>query len=162
MTVAKKTTARKTAANGGEAAATAKSAANGAHDQFDTLFAAFTTNADTLRDQTQEFMDQVRANFETAQSRFKKANEELVAAAREETAEAVDFVNNLSRAGTIADALDLHREYWTGRLDAGVERAKAFAEASLEATRETFEPFSKSLGAFAPAGFEKFMPFAQK
>ncbi|HXI86247.1 MAG TPA: phasin family protein [Parvularculaceae bacterium] len=174
MTAAKKTAARKPATNGAGTDTTAKSAANGAHDQFDAFLAAFTTGADAFRDQSQELLDQVRANFDAAQTRFKSANDEFVAAAREEAAEAVDYVNSLTRAGTVADALELHRDYWTARFEAGVDRAKALTEASVEAARETFEPFSKSFepfsksfGAFAPVDFGKFdfgkfMPFAQK
>lgn len=167
MAVAKKT-ARKTVKTvstvADDAFTTAETAANGAREQFDTLFAAFTENAETLRDQTEEFFETFRSNFETAQSRLKDTSTELVEDARKEMAEAVDYMNSLARVTSVSDALELHRDYWTNLLETRVERTKELTEASAEAAREAFEPYSKSFSAlsFDTAGFEKFFPFSAK
>ncbi|MEE2691134.1 MAG: phasin family protein [Pseudomonadota bacterium] len=165
MATATKKSAPKRAAKPAETTAEAAQAfSNTARDQFDTLLAAYNDQAETFRSQTEELMETVRGNFETAQTRFQSVNADLMSAAREEMAEAVDFANELARAKTFADALEIQRGYWTNLFQTRVERTRELTNATVEAARESFEPFSKSLGsAFAPtAAFEKFFPFAAK
>jgi hypothetical protein len=167
MAVAKKT-ARKTVkavdTAAEDASTTVEAAAKGALDQFETLFAAFSDNAETMRDQTEELFDTIRNNYETAQSRFKETSADLVEDARKEMAEAVDYVNSLARVTSVADALELHRDYWTNLFETRVARTKELTEASAEAAREAFEPYSKTLSTFSfdTGGFEKFFPFSAK
>ena len=134
-----------------------------ANDQFQTAFNAFNENAETMREHAEGVFAAVRENIETAQSRFQSVSRDLVEAAREEASEAVTFVNELARARTIADALEIQRSYWTNLFETRVERTREFARTTTEAARESFEPFSKSLTAFPGlASFEKFFPFAAK
>ncbi|MEQ8179018.1 MAG: phasin family protein [Amphiplicatus sp.] len=136
---------------------------NAARNQFDTMLTAFNDQAETFRGQTEEMLETVRGNFETAQTRFQSVNADLLNAARDEMAEAVDFANELTRAKTFTDALEIQRNYWTNLFQTRVERTRELTNTAVEATRESFEPFSKSFGAgFTPASFEKFFPFAAK
>ncbi len=152
--------AKETAETAADAAATFS---NAARDQFDTLLTAFNDQAETFRGQTEELMQTVRGNFETAQTRFQSVNADLLNAAREEMAEAVDFANELTRAKTFTDALEIQRAYWTNLFQTRVERTRELTNTAVEATRESFEPFSKSFStAFTPASFEKLFPFAAK
>jgi hypothetical protein len=158
--MAKKTTTE----NGVENAfASVETMSNAARDQFDTISAAFTKNAETAREQAEDMIESFRGSFENARTRMQTVNAELVSAAREEAANAVDFVNDLARAKSVADMLEIQRGYWSNLFDTRVERTKKLANVSVEAARETFEPISKSLTAFsANASFDKFMPFSAK
>lgn len=169
---AKKTaTPRKTATKSAES--TASSAANGAfttfenisnatRDQFEDFVAVMTEQSDALRDQAEEILDSCRGSFETANEQLRSTGAELMNAARDETAEAVEFVNQLARAKTIADALELQRDYWSNLFETRLERARDLTETSLDTARAAFEPLSKSMTAFPAPGFEKFFPFAAK
>lgn len=146
-----------------DAVAAAETFTSQARDQYDTMLTAFNDQAETFRGQAEDMLQAVRANVETAQSRIQSANAELMNAARTEMAEAVDFANELARAKTLGDALEIHRGYWTNLFQTRTERAREFANLSVETARESFEPFSKSMSSFGgAAGFEKFFPFAAK
>ncbi len=135
-----------------------------ARDHYETAFRAFSDNAETFREQTEDALASTRSSFESANERLRAASADVMTAARDEVTEAVDFANNLARAKSFADALEIQREYWTKLFETRVERARAITEATVEATRDAFEPMSQSFGsayAFAPA-FEKFFPFRQK
>lgn len=136
-----------------------ESASETARAQFEQIFSAFSGQAETARDTAADLMETVRNNFETAQSRLKTVNAELMTAAREEISDAVDFANELARARTITDALEIQRGYWTKLFETRVERARGFASTSVEAARETIEPFSKTLASsFSTTSFERFFP----
>lgn len=160
--MAKKTSA--TIENGVEDAfASVETMSNAARDQFETITEAFTKNAETMRDQAEDLVEAFRGSFENARTRLQTVNTEFVNAAREETANAVDFVNELARAKSFADALEIQRGYWSNLFETRVERTRAFTNASVDAARETFEPISKSLSAFsANTAFDKFSPFSAK
>jgi hypothetical protein len=134
-----------------------------ANDHFQTVFNAFSENAESMRAQTEDMIDAFRGNLETAQTRMKSIGADLAEAARTEAAEAVTFVNDLARAKTVVDAIEIQRSYWTNLFETRVERAREMTKTTVEAARESFEPFSKSFAA-APglASFEKFFPFATK
>lgn len=167
---AKKTAARKTVqpaekaveAATGDAFASFENISNAARDQYDTFVAAVAENTDTLRDQAEEILETCRGSFETANEQLRSASAELLTAARTETAEAVEFVTELARAKTVADALEIQRDYWTNLFETRVQRARDLTQASFDAARTSFEPLSKSLTAFPATGFEKFFPFAAK
>ena len=134
-----------------------EAAADQARSQFERLYTNFNDQAETLRGQTDELMQTVRANVETTQAHLKSVNAELVEAARTEIAEAVDFANELARAKTVADALEIQRTYWTRLFETRVERVRGLTNSSVEVARETIEPFSKSFAAaFSPTAFERF------
>lgn len=164
--MAAKKTVRKTAKivtdNTADAFTAGESFSAAANDQFQTVLNAFTENAETLRTQTEDAMAAFRSNFEATQSRLQSVGAEMVEAARTEASEAVTFVNELARAKTIADALEIQRSYWTNLFETRVERTRELAKTSVEAARESFEPFSKSFATPAFASFEKFFPFATK
>lgn len=167
MTAAKKPTAIKTEKTADIAAfgglATVENLSNAARDQFEKIAAVYAENAETFRGQAEDLMETVRGNFESARTRFNAVNADLVATAREEAAEAVDFMHNLARAKTVVDALEIQRDYWTNLFETRIERTQALTKATVEAARESFEPFSKSLSALSTnAAFEKFNPFSAK
>lgn len=167
MSTAKKSAPRATkpadAADFGGFAA-AETFSNATRERFDAVLTAFNEQAETARGQAEEMMETARTNFETARTRLEKANASLVDAARKEMAEAVDFANELARAKTLSDALEIQRDYWTNLFETRVERARDFNNVAVETARESFEPFSKTLNsAFGSAkSFEKFFPFAAK
>lgn len=145
-----------------EAFQSADAFAGAARDQFDTMLSAFNEQAETFRGQTEEVLDQVRGNFEAAQTRLQATNAELMNAARAEMSEAVDFANELARAKTVADALEIQRGYWTNLFETRVERARELTNATVDAARESFEPFSKSMASFsASSPFAKVFPFTK-
>lgn len=162
MATAKKAAPRRAAKTAEAPAQAAESFAATARDQFDTLFTAFNEQAETFRGQSEEFAETVRSNFEAAQSRFQSTSAEIMNAAREDLAGAVDFANELARAKTVADALEIQRTYWTGVFETRVERARGYANAAVETARESFEPFTKPYAGFVAPSFEKFFPFAAK
>ena len=145
------------------AAGAAEAFATTARDQFDTMLSAFNDQAEAFRGQAEDMLHAVRANVEETQARLQSANAELLDAARAEMAEAVDFANELARAKTVADALEIQRGYWTKLFETRVQRARDFANLSVETARGSFEPFAKSMNAFGPnVAFDKFFPFAAK
>jgi hypothetical protein len=164
---AKKTAAPKIESAAGATAfdgfTTVENMSNAARDQFEKVASVYAENAETLRGHTEELMETMRGNFESARTRFNAVNADLVASAREEAAEAVDFFNNLARAKTVADALEIQRDYWTNLFETRIERTQALTKATVDAARESFEPFSKTLSAFSTnAAFDKFNPFSAK
>lgn len=161
MAQARKTVRKTAKAESANAFETANFAA--ANDQIKTFIEAFAANAETVRGQTEDFLASARENFETAQTRFQAVGADLVSAAREEAADAVTFVNDLARAKTVGDALEIQRDYWTNLFETRVERARELTKASVEAARESFGPAAKSLAAMPGfAAFEKLFPFGAK
>ncbi|MGE0410270.1 MAG: phasin family protein [Amphiplicatus sp.] len=165
---AKKTVARKAVKPAEPAAGTddpfaIESASTAARDQFERLASLIAENAETMRGQAEDLIDTVQGNLDSARERFTAVNADMLDAAREEASEAVDFIHSLARAKTIGEALEIQRDYWAKLFETRVERTQAFTKASVDAARESFEPFSKSLSAIANnAAFEKFMPFGAK
>lgn len=138
--------------------------ADAARDHYETALKSFNDSAEKFRVQTEETMSSARESFEVASERMRSVSADALTHAREEMTGAVDFANELARAKSISDALELQRNYWTKLFDARVERARAFTEASVEASRSAFEPLNKSFTsafAFAPS-FDKFFPFGTK
>ncbi len=138
--------------------------ADAARDQYETALAAFTENAEKIRAQTEEQLASARESFEAAGERLRAVSADTLAQARSEMTDAVDFANELARAKSAPDALEIQRRYWTKLFETRVERARALSEASVEAAREVMKPMSKSLDAafaFTPA-FSAFFPFATK
>lgn len=139
-----------------------EAAADQARDQFERIYSNFNDHAESLRGQANELIESVRANVETAQAHFKSVNAELIEAARTEITDTVDFANELAKAKTVADALELQRTFWTKLFETRVERARDISNATAEVAREAIEPFSKSFtAAFSPSSFERFFA-AQK
>lgn len=133
-----------------------------ARDQYETALKSFNEGAEQFRAQTEEALDSARKGFDAANERLRAVNADALAIAREEMTEAVGFMNELARARTISDALELQRDYWTKLFETRVERTRAMTEASVEATREAFEPMTRNYAsAFAPA-FEKFFQTSSK
>lgn len=138
--------------------------ADAARDQYETALKSFNDSAEKIRVQTEETMTTARESFEAAGERMRAVSVDAMTAAREEMTEALDFANELARAKSISAALEIQRDYWTRLFETRVERARAVHEASVEATRDAFEPFNRSFTtafSFAPA-FDKFFPFGLK
>lgn len=167
-TATKKTTTRKTVKAApkkasknvaADAFASFENMSNANRDQFETFVAAMTENADTMRDQAEEIFETCRDSLETAGEQMRTVNADLIEAAREETAEAVEFVTELARAKTVADALELQRDYWSKLFETRMKRARDLTQTSVEAARASFEPLSKTMTAFPTANFQKIFPF---
>ena len=137
---------------------------NVAREQYDSLVKAFSENAEEFQGRTQELMDAARETIEAAQARLQALNAEAMEAARTEMTEAVDFANELSRAKTVADALEIQRDYWARFFEGRMDRSRALTQASLDAMKESFEPMNRSMAsAFAAApSFAGFFPFGSK
>jgi hypothetical protein len=138
--------------------------ADAARGQYETALQTFNDSAEKFRVQTEETMTTARESFETAGERMRAVSADAMNAARDEITEAVDFANELARAKSISDALEIQRDYWTRLFETRVERARAMHEASVEATRDAFEPFNRSFTtafAFTPS-FDNFFSFGSK
>ncbi len=123
-----------------------------ANDHFGAIAGQFGFDAETVRE-----------NVESLRSRFETVGGDLIEAARQDTADAVAFVNELVQAKTVGDALEIQRNYWTNLFETRIERAREWTNASVEATRDAFEPASKALAALPGfAAFEKAFPFGRK
>lgn|GEM_PF-2476126 len=134
---------------------------SGIQDQFQSAMDAFANNADAMRVQAEETFQAVRENTEKTAEHFQTVNSEVATAARDEMADAVDFVNELGRAKSVADAFDIQRNYWTNLFETRVERARKITETSVEAAQDSMKPFNKTMAtAFDTTTFEKFFPFA--
>lgn len=138
--------------------------ADAARENYETALKTFSDNAEKFRVQTEESLASTREGFEAAGERMRAMGADALTHVREDVTEAVDFANELARAKSVNDALELQRAYWTRLFETRVERARAYTEASVEASRSAFEPLNKSFASafsFAPA-FDKFFPFASK
>lgn len=135
-----------------------------AREQYETALKAFSDGAETIRIQTEETLAATRARMEAASERFRAVGADAMIAARKDVAEAVTFANDLARARSLSDALEIQRDYWTNFFDTRLERSRSLAEASVEATREAFEPVNRSFEtalALSPT-LDRFFPFASK
>ena len=130
-----------TAANGATAKATPKAAkaakvetqsaipsvetfTKAAQEQIETMVSTFTENTDTMRVQTEDMVKTVQENFEMANERVQSVNADLMNAAREEMTGAMTFANDLARAKTIGDAMEIQRDYWTNLFETRMELAR--------------------------------------
>lgn len=159
--------AKKSAPQGADAFASfgdVSAFADTARDQYETALKTFSDSAEKFRVQTEESLASTREGFEAASERMRAMGADALTHAREEMTEAVDFANELVRAKSVNDAFELQRAYWTKLFETRVERARAYTEASVEASRSAFEPLNKSFAsAFSLApSFDKFFPFASK
>ncbi|MEL7486252.1 MAG: phasin family protein [Pseudomonadota bacterium] len=146
-----------------DAASASAGVNDAAFDQMDSFFGAFNDNAEMLREQAEDVMGALRDNMETATNRMQSVNAELIAAAREEITDAVDFANELSRATSITDAMEIQRDYWTNLFETRTERARALAQTSADAARDVVEPLTETMSAsFKNNPFEKLFPFPGK
>lgn len=132
-------------------------------DQFQSAMNSFADKAETMRVQAEDSFHTMRENTEKTAERFQAVNSEVVAAARDEMADAVDFVNELGRAKTMTDAFDIQRTYWTNLFETRVERARKITETTVEATQDSMKPFNDTMAtAFDTSNFEKLFPFATR
>lgn len=175
---AKKTTAKKTVKAAPKAAE--KETTNGytenghaegafafaetARTQYDEFMKSMNFDTEEFSGRAQEMFDASRESFEVAQSRFQEVSAEAVEATRQEVADAVDFANELARAKSVGDAMEIQRDYWTRLMDTRIERMRTMTETMVDATRETMEPVNKSMTtAFgAMPDFKAFFPFTAK
>lgn len=135
-----------------------------AQDQYEKLFSAFNTNAEEMRGVSEEMLSAMRSSFEAAQGRMQELGSEAMNAARDDMKEAVDFANDLARAKTVLDALEIQRNYWSRFFETRMERTRTMTQTSIEAARESLDPISKSFSsAFAAApAFDKLFAFPTK
>lgn len=148
-----------------------------ARDQYTDFLKAMNENAEKFSGATQEMMEESRERMEQAQARFQEMGAEAMETARQDMTDAVDFANELARAKTMGDALEIQRDYWTRFFETRMERTKAMTEQMVEATRETVEPFTKTpftqtttafpmpfsaAAAFDADAFKAFFPFAAR
>lgn len=156
-------TAVKSALVNEDAFQTAETFTKAAHEQFETFMSSFTGNADEVRGKVEELAEEMRDRFEKTRKRVADVNAGLVEAARTETADAVQFANDLAKARTFADALEIQRGYWTNLFETRMERARELTEASVETARENLTPVN---GGFTPVfdakAFEGFFRFPAK
>ena len=164
---AAKKSARSTSAEGEAAFSFASPMfSDAARERYDALLKSFNDNAEEFQGRTQEMLDAGRESFETAQTHLQEAGSEMLEAARQDMADAVDFANELARAKTVAEAMEIQRDYWTRLFESRADRVRSMTETSMAAIRETAEPMQRTMKtAFAQpafAGFEAFFPFAKK
>ncbi len=135
-----------------------------ARGQYETALKSFNEKAEKFRAEAQTSFEATREGFETAGEKLRVANTDAIAQAQSEVSDAVAFANEIARAKSVTDAIEMQRDYLTKLFNARVEGARAYAEASADATRALFEPMNKSFTsafAFAPS-FETFFPFSSK
>lgn len=134
-----------------------------AQDQFESMFKVMNESAEEMQGRTQELFDATRESLEVAQSKLQEVNAEALEAARTEMTEAVDFANDLTKAKTLTDAMEIQRDYWTHFFEGRMQRTRAMTDVTMEAMRGAAEPVNKTMqGAFSKTGFEAFFPFAAK
>lgn len=153
-TATKKATTKRTvkAADKPEAAATdvlktAENMTDAAREQFETVMTSFSGNFDEMREQTEEIVGEVQLRVKKTQDHIADVNSTIVEAAREEVTEAVQFANDLAKAKTFADALEIQRDYWTNLFETRMERARDMTETSVEVAREAMTPMSTNFGS---------------
>lgn len=125
--------------------------ADATREQFETTMKNFAGASEEWRRQTDAFGAEMRRRLERNQKRVADANAELVEAARTETADAVQFVNDLSKAKSFADALEIQRGFWTKTFDARIERARALTETAVDVARDSLAPPKTQVGSFSNA-----------
>ncbi len=131
-----------------------------AREQFDTMMQAFTGNSEEMREKAEEAFGEMRTRFEATQKRAADINANLVEAAQTEASEAVQFANDLVKANSFTDALDIQRNYWTNLFETRVERTRKLTEATVESARENLTPVSSDFGKiFDTSAFENMFRF---
>jgi hypothetical protein len=151
--------------NGAETAfATVNNWSDAARDQYETALKTFNDTAEKFRAETEEAFAAARTGFDAANERMQTVNADIMAAARDEISDAVEFANEIARAKSAADAFEIQRGYFTKLFDTRAARFRSLTEASADAARAAFEPMTKSYAtafSFAPS-FDKFFPFGGK
>lgn len=146
-----------------------------ARGQYDAFLKTMNENAEQFSGAAQEFVDATRTSFENAQAHAQEMSTEIVETARQDMSDAVDFANELARAKTVGDALEIQRDYWTRVFEARVERTRAATEKMAGLAREAVEPMTTAksfplpftmpmatASGFDTDYFKSFFPFAAK
>ena len=134
-----------------------------ARDQMEKLVGEFSSNAEDMREQFEDFSAAVQDSLGRTRGFLTDVSSELAEAAREEVTSSVQFANDLANAKTFSDALDIQRTYWTNIFEARADRARELTERSVEVARESMEPFTAKSSAFFENGaFEKMFRFPTK
>ncbi len=146
---------------------TAFAMGDAARNQYDSFLQSFNSHAEELQGRTQEMMEAAREGYEAAQTTIKNVSAEAMEAARQEMTDAVDFANEIARAKTIADALEIQRDYATRTFETRVERMRAMTQSTVDMMRDSVEPMNRSMSrvmAAAPAmtAFTAFFPNSSK
>ncbi len=163
-TPTKKAPAKKAAAKTDDKAfETADAFAENAQEYFSEFVTKMSDAAEDLREQTEEFAEDVRARLETQQKLAADVNAEIVEAAKSEVSDAVQFASDLGKAKTFADALEVQQAYWTNLFETRVSRTQDLTAKSVDAAKDAFAPFKGDLPtAFDMSAIEKFFRFPAK
>ena len=137
--------------------------ADNARAQYEDMMRQFTDNAETIREQSEEFAAELRARIEKHQQLAADVNAEIVEAAKTEISDAVQFANDLGRAKTLSDALEIQQDYWTKLFQNRLARTQDLTAKSVDAAKEAFTPFNADFGGmFDTSAMEKMFRFPAK
>ncbi len=142
---------------------TADTFAENAQEYFSEFVTKMSDAAEDMREQTEDFADDMRTRFENQQKLAADLNAEIVEAAKSEVSDAVQFASDLGKAKTFADALEIQQAYWTNLFETRVARSQDLTAKSVDAAKDAFAPFKADLPAmFDSSAFEKFFRFPAK
>ncbi|MEO1252755.1 MAG: phasin family protein [Pseudomonadota bacterium] len=131
--------------------------------QFEDATAQFSESAEEWREQAEDMAADMRARFEKQQQLAADVNGELMEAAKTEVADAVQFANDLGKAKTFADALEVQQAYFTNLFETRVARAQDMTSKTVELAKDAMRPAATDFGAFFdPAAYQKFFRFPTK
>ena len=128
-----------------------------ARETYETAFKSFSENAEKFRAEAEESFTTARAGFEAASERLRTVSADTLVHARTEMTQAVDFANELARAKSVADALEIQRGYWTKLFETRAAQMKRATEAtaagsSATAAEDRLDPSRADHLARPPAG----------
>ncbi|MEM9495291.1 MAG: phasin family protein [Pseudomonadota bacterium] len=134
-----------------------------AREQFEKFMGDFQGNSEEIREQFEELNDAMQENFDRTRDYVADVSSELTEAARDEVTDAVQFANDIAKAKTLSDALEIQRNYWTNLFDTRVERARDLTNRSVDVARENIEPMTaKTPAMFDTKAFENLFRFPAK
>jgi hypothetical protein len=134
-----------------------------AREQFEDTMSYFADAAEDMREKTEDVTAEMRARFEKQQKIAADINTDMVEAAKSEVSDAVQFANDLGKAKTFADMLEIQQAYVANLFETRVARAQDMTAKSVEATKEAFTPMTTDFGAFFDtSAYEKMFRFPAK
>ena len=158
-----KAEAEKPAATEFDAYKTVEDYTSAAREQFEKVYENYTSNVEELREKSEDFTAEVKARMEKSRDVATEINSEIIENAKQEFADTVKMVNDLSKAKTVTDVFAIQKDFWTNLYQTRSDSAQALTAKSVEATKEALSPYNTDFEKFFSADAMKdFFPFSSK
>ncbi|MEM9013776.1 MAG: phasin family protein [Pseudomonadota bacterium] len=146
-TAAKKAAPKSVATNENDPTAAFEAYSEAAREKFVRVTEDFSEGAEQMRETLTELAGDLSERATHTGEQVSAMTSELMDAAKDEVTDAVQFANDLMKAKSFGDALEIQREYWTDLFQARTERARDLSERAMALTKDNLDPITDKASA---------------